>query len=310
MRKDIQDMSIGVIMGGISPEKDVCRIEGEEIYNILYEHDINVVKIILDNELTTCYRSLAKKKLDFAFLALTEDIPIQDVLDMFGIPYSGSDRLTTTLSMDKVLVKQLVQSWGMKTPKCVYLRPDMERDAFVNSITKQLNFPIVLKPADLGTSVGVSFIQKKQRIKQCVDSCLSYSRYLLAEEFIDGTEVTIPMMGDNFWGIVEIHPTQRKTYDYRAKMDNFRKQIYPSTLPQRVQKQIKSQTEKIYELLGCKGLVRIDGIVRNSTLYFLEVNTLPFMVGSCAPAYIAKNRFGMSKFEFLVEILKNNMITS
>lgn len=292
-------------MGGTPAEREVCMLEGQEIYHILQKNGFNVTKIILEDDLKACYREICLAGLDFAFLSVPEDVPVQDVLDMVGVAYNGSARLATALCMDKILTKQLVESYGARTPRYAYYAPGIEVSTFMRA-TGKLQFPLVLKPANLGTSVGLNFARSIEELEPNLQKTLQYSKQVLAEEFIEGTEITIPMMGEKFFGIVDIHPFG-KMYDNRAKMDSLRKQVFPSRLPHGMQENIISQAGTIYEALGCAGLIRIDGIVKEDSFYFLEVNTLPFLVGECAPVQVAQIRYNLSKLQLLEMIILEGM---
>ncbi|MDP1706908.1 MAG: ATP-grasp domain-containing protein [bacterium] len=276
-------------------------MEGEEILQLFKLNNCNIENIVIEKDLSIAYDQIIKKDFDFVFLALTEDIPIQDLLDMMHIPYNGSSRLATTISMDKVLTKELVQSINVLTPKYFYTRDKFDVKLFMKNI-KEMKFPIIIKPGNLGTSIGLSFINSSEQLISGIERCLRYSNYILAEEFIDGVEVTIPMMGDNFFGIVEIH-SEKKLYDNESKMGDLREQICPSKLPKKIQDDILEQSKQIYKLLNCDGLVRIDGIVSENKFYFLEINTLPFMVGEDAPVQVAKKLYNMNKLDFLIFII-------
>ena len=306
MKEDIHKLKLGVISGGLSAEKDVCLIEGEEIYKLFKANSFNIQHIIIEKNLSTALNQIINANLNFAFLALTEDIPIQDVLDMMHVPYNGSSRLATTVSMDKVLTKKLVQSLGISTPPYHYvLNNKLNSKLFARSV-RQMKFPLIIKPGNLGTSIGISFVNSVKQLKSSIDKCLKYSNYILAEEFIDGLEITIPMMGDDFFGIVEIHP-EKKLYDNESKIDNLREQICPTQLSNEIQKIIFDQANQIYKLLGCEGLIRIDGMIRKNKFYFFELNTLPFMVGTDAPIQVAIKLYNMSKLEFLISIIRNKI---
>lgn len=299
------NLKLGVISGGESAEKEVCLMEGEEIYKLFKSNNFDIQHIIIEKDFPNACNQIMNKDFDFVFISLAEDVPVQDVLDMMHIPYNGSSVLATTISMDKVLTKQLVQSIGVLTPKYFYTRNQLGMELFLNNI-KKLKFPIVIKPGNIGTSIGISFVNSDKQLMSGVEQCLKYSDYILAEEFIDGIEVTIPMMGDNFIGIVEIHP-KKKLYDNESKMDNLREQICPSKLPKKIQDDILKQAKQIYNLLGCESLVRIDGIIFKNEFYFLEINTLPFVVGTDAPVQVATKLYNMDKLKFLISIIENKL---
>ena len=140
MKKDIHDLKLAVISGGLSTEREVCLMEGEEIYQILKINNLNVRRIIVNENLSSACTEILNEKFDFAFLALTEDVPIQDVLDMVHVAYSGSPRLATSISMDKVLTKQLVQSIGVLTSPYLCAREEQGVEHFIKDILKKLKF--------------------------------------------------------------------------------------------------------------------------------------------------------------------------
>jgi len=312
--EDLFELKYAVIMGGLSPERDVCLLEGEEIFQLLTEQGMSVQKIFIESDLFEAYKILASSHIDFAFLSVPEDLPIQDILEMFHIPYTGSRRLPTALCMDKVLTKHLVQSLDIDTPAFVSKKFFEDRDyapqiaQFISEILSELSLPCVVKPANLGTSLGIHVAQTKEDLASALEQALEYSSYILVEEFIEEREITIPMMGSDFFGVVEIVPTKSPIYDNTAKMDNLRTQICPAELDEDMYKKIKATATRLYTYFNCKGLIRIDAIVRGGQMYFLEINTLPFLVGQCAPIQVATQIYHISKFDFILRVIKENLL--
>ena len=312
--EDLFALKYAVIMGGLSAERDVCMLEGEEIFQILSEQGIEVKKIFIDGDLFEVYKILSSTHIDFAFLSVPEDLPIQDLLEMLHIPYTGSKRLPTALCMDKVLTKRLVQSLGIITPRFVAGKfiedenysPQIAQ--FKAEILAGLQFPCVVKPANLGTSIGITIVKSQKELVSAIEMALDYSSSLLVEEFIEGREITIPMMGTDFFGVVEIRPTKSSIYDNTAKMDNLRTQICPADFSDDMYKTIKEQANTLYTYFGCKGLIRIDAILREGMMYFLEINTLPFLVGQCAPVQVARYNYHLSKLDFVLRVIKENLL--
>jgi D-alanine-D-alanine ligase len=305
MELDVKNLRFAVISGGISPEREVCLMEGEEIYKLFKSIDLNVKHIIVDNNLDKACEEIINNKFDFAFISLTEDLPIQDLLETLHIPYNGSPRMPTAISIDKILTKIIVKGLDILTPNYCYMKHISDMELFMENASK-LRFPVVVKPGNLGTSIGIYFVNSYEQLRSAVEKSLEYSNYIIAEEFIDGTEVTIPIMGDDFVGIVEIHP-EKTLYDNDSKMNNLRKQICPSNLPVNLQNDLLEKAKTIYKSMGCKGLARIDGIVVADRFYFLELNTLPFMVGTDAPIQVANKLYNLDKLQFLFSIIRNKL---
>jgi len=312
--EDLFELKYAVILGGLSVERDVCLLEGEEIFQILSKQGISVKKIFIDGDLAQAYKILSSDHIDFAFLSVPEDLPIQDVLEMLHIPYTGSSRLPTALCMDKVLTKRLVESLGIETPSFASQKFFVDKDyspqiaQFKKEIISKLHFPCVVKPANLGTSIGIRVVQDEEALGPAIENCLEVSSSILVEEFIEGREITLPMMGNDFFGVVEIQPTKNNFYDNTAKMDNLRTQICPAELESEMYTLIKQKAHTLYTYFNCKGLIRIDAILREGKMYFLEINTLPFMVGECAPVQVATKMYHLSKLDFIFRIIKENLL--
>lgn len=271
-------MRVGVIAGGVSSEREVSLRSGMAVYNALVELGYDTV--FIDAREEVC-RVIKEAAIDVAFLTLHggwgENGGIQGLLEILGIPYTGSGVLASALAMDKVMSKRLFQFHNIPVPPYkVFNRQDMSE--IVREVAEELRYPVVVKPAQEGSSVGVSIVNRLEELKDAVELAFSYGSRILVEKFIEGKEINIGILGDRAIGGVEIRP-KRSFYDYEAK---YTKGLTEYILPPEIEDSLYRRLLKLgldaHKALGCDGFSRVDMIVdREGNPYVLEVNTLPGM---------------------------------
>ncbi len=230
---------------------------------------------------------MGRNRPDLALICLHgrhgEDGAIQGMLELLGIPYTGSGILASALAMDKVMAKKILVTEGILTPGSLDLRgrEDAERlVARVEAGEDGLPLPVIVKPNNQGSTIGVSVVRRVDQLRAALDTALAYSQSVLVEQFIEGVEVTAPVLGNESLEslpIVEIVPGSG-FYDYDAKYTpGATDEICPARLPAAQAAAIADIACRCHRALGCRGFSRTDMIVAPDGVYVLEVNTIPGM---------------------------------
>lgn len=231
----------------------------------------------------------AKGQIDVALLALHgpggEDGTIQGMLELLGIAYTGSGVLASALAMDKARTKRLVASSGIPVlPHVVVSRRDFKTN--IKKILQRIKGMVVVKPNHLGSSIGVTITNKKKEIEKGIKTALRYSPDAIIEPFIDGREITVPVLGNSkpeALPIVEVLPWKKsKFYDYKSKYEEGGSQhIIPAPLTASQERAVQEMSVEIHRLLGCRGVTRADFILdKKGKFHFLEINTIPGMTST------------------------------
>lgn len=236
-----------------------------------------------------------------------EDGRIQGMLDMIGIPYVFSGTLASALAMNKQKTKLVAKNSGLKTAKEIVLRKNKKYDP--EKIVGKLGLPIVVKPTELGSSVGMSICREEIGLESAIEKAFSHSNEVMLEQFIKGRELTVAVMGNKSpkaLPVVEIIPKVADFFSYEAKYQaGGSVEICPAEIPDPVRKKVQRYAIKIFKALDCKDLARADFIwdEKDNKIYFLEINTIPGMTGtSLAPQAAAAA--GMSFPQFLDKLIR------
>ncbi len=286
---------IGVLMGGLSAERDISIRSGLAVYQGLQELGYNAVLIDVGKDITDVIK---KEKVKFAFLALHggtgENGAIQGLLDVLGIPYTGSGVLASALAMDKEASKKIFSYHGLSVAPFIVVSQSVgarRRLALTSDIPK-IDFPLpwVVKPCTEGSSIGVSIVKEESSLNACLEKAFSFGQRAIVEKFIKGKELHIGVLGDRALGGVEVRPSL-EFYNYEAKYTSgLTEYIIPPEIDEAVYENTKSMALKAHHALGCAGAARVDFIVEENsyTPYVLEVNTLPGMTTTSLLPKIAK----------------------
>lgn len=266
---------IGVLMGGLSSERDISLSTGEAVLAALTARGHAAVPIHVDGDLDVALR---QERLDAAFIALHgkggEDGCVQGLLELRGIPYTGSGVLASALAMHKGKSKELFRLHNLPTPAYYVLT---EADAAdLDGAHGDFGFPCVVKPIREGSSVGVSICRSPAELAPAVERALRFDDELLVERFIGGMEVSVAILGDRALGAVEIAPRDG-FYDYSNKYTRGATDYYipPRLSPERY-RGVLVQALRAHTALGCRGATRVDMMVSESgNEFILEVNTVP-----------------------------------
>lgn len=231
-----------------------------------------------------------KEAIDLVFPVLHgpfgEDGTIQGMCEMLNIPYVGAGVLASSVAMDKVMTKRIVSTLGIRQAdyhlvfKEQYEKSSEEKSRQQEAIEKRFAYPVFIKPANLGSSVGITKAHDRRELIEGIDLALSYDRKVLVEEFINAREIECGILGNYKPKAslpAEIIP-HNEFYDYRDKyFDGKSQYVIPAALFEEQTEKIRSQGIKIYKAMECTGLARVDFFVEKTTgeIYFNEINTMP-----------------------------------
>jgi len=242
-------------MGGTSSEREVSLMSGREVSRNLDKNKYEVVEIVVPEELKKV------KEVGVALIALHgkggEDGVIQGYLESIGIKYTGSGVLASAIGMDKKIFRDLMGANKILMPKLV---------------TKP---PLVVKPANGGSSVGVSIVKRDEELESAISKAKKYDSEIIIEEYLRGTEVSCGVLGGVVLPVVEIVP-KNEFFDYESKYtDSGAREICPARISKRMSERVQKLTLKVFKAIKGRGYARVDFIIKNNRAYLLEINTLP-----------------------------------
>ena len=287
--------NIALLTGGDSSEWQIALQGAENIGNALDRSRYSPYTIVLRNghwtytapdgtksELDRNDFTLPvagrKIKLDYALIVIHgtpgEDGRLQGYLDMMGIPYSSCGFVSSVLTFDKAACKRA----GIHLAKEILLNKTSEIDPA--AIIAELGLPLFVKPNASGSSFGVTKVKKQNELLPAITEAFKESDQVLMEEFIEGREISCGVMiaggKEYIFPITEL-VCQSEFFDYKAKYQGFSNEITPADLPEAIRKEVNRLTLIAYKRLNCRGVVRIDFIVKGETPYMIEINTIPGM---------------------------------
>ena len=294
---------VGVLMGGLSAEREISLQSGAMIFAALAKMGVDVVKLVWEDDLNAC---LAGASFDRIFIALHgrggEDGQVQGLLGLMGIPYTGSGVLGSALAMDKIRSKQIWQACNIPTPAfsfCTVDRPVKENEI------KQ--FPVMVKPSREGSSIGISKVNDASQLGASLEAAFAYDESVLVEQFVEGDEYTLSILAQQTLPIIRLE-TPNEFYDYEAKYlsDNTRYHC-PSGLDAEIESQCAALGLRAFNALGASGWGRVDFMLTSgSEPRFIEVNTVPGMTDhSLVP--MAAAAAGIDFNELVVRVLASSL---
>lgn len=234
-----------------------------------------------------------------------EDGKLQGMLDMLSLPYVFSGTLASALAMNKFKTKLIAKKAGLMIAKDMIVGKKYKTE----KIVKKLNLPVVVKPVELGSSVGISIAQTEEELKTAIDKALEHGGEVLLEQFIKGRELTVAVMGTKTpkaLPVIEIIPKVSTFFDYKAKYQSGgSEEVCPAEIPDEIRKKVQRYAVKIFKALGCRDLARADFIWNEETgkICFLEINTIPGMTATSLAPQAAKAA-GMEFSEFLDKLIE------
>jgi len=289
-------------MGGLSAEREVSLNSGAAVHKALLAKGYNAVAIDVGRDLAA---RLEDEGVEVAFICLHgrfgEDGAVQGLLELAGIPYTGSGVLASALAMDKVFAKKIFAASGLTiTPYVVFTKGDAPEASAL-----PFALPIVVKPSREGSSVGVSIVKTASGLSDALANAFRYDREILVEKYVKGREIQVGIVDGKAIGAIEIVP-KNEFYDFEAKYtDGMATHIMPAELPKDQYADLLILGERAHSALGCSGYSRVDFIVtEGKEAYLLEVNTLPGMTALSLLPEIAQHA-GLAFPELVERILSS-----
>lgn len=295
---------IGVLMGGLSSEREVSLATGRAILKALQEKGYDAVGVDVGRDVA---EQLRKAGIEIAFNGLHgkfgEDGAIQGLLEVAGVPYTGSGILASAMGMNKIVAKLVFKSRGLLVGP--YLIVDAGSRQRLHELSSQLAFPLVVKPSSEGSSVGVSLVYNYEELGPAAELAFGYDSEILIEKFIPGKEVQVGILGDRALGAIEIVPKKSAFYDYEAKYgEGMSDHFFPARISAGAYQQVLDAGLAAHRALGCRGYSRVDFIIDAAgSPYILEVNTLPGMTATSLLPDIARG-VGLTFPDLVEEILR------
>ena len=292
---------VAVLLGGKSAEREVSLKSGTMVLKALRARGVDAHAF---DPAERGLDALVKEQFARVFIALHgrfgEDGTVQGVLEWLGIPYTGSGVLASALAMDKLRTKRIWQSEGLPTPAYAVL----DKNGDYAAVVKKLGLPLMVKPASEGSSIGMSKVRSRAALDEAYALAANYDRVVIAEKFIEGTELTVGILGEEVLPIIKLE-TPREFYDYDAKyITDDTRYILPSGLSARKERELHKLCMDAFRTLGCYGWGRVDLMLdRQASPYLLEVNTAPGMTDhSLVP--MAARALGISYEDLCLRILE------
>ncbi len=292
---------VAVMFGGTSAERPVSLKSGTMVLDALRARSVDAHAF---DPKERGLDALIAERFDIVFIVLHgrhgEDGTMQGALELLGIPYTGSGVLASALAMDKWRTKLVWQAAGIPIPRYELL--DASSD--LAAVVARLGLPIMVKPANEGSSIGMSKVKRASDLDEAYALAANYDPIVIAEQFIDGPELTAGVLGDQALPLIRLE-TPREFYDYEAKyVADDTRYIVPCGLPPERESVIQRDVLRAFDALGCRGWGRVDLMLdRGSNPYFLEVNTAPGMTDhSLVP--MAARHAGLSFEDLCVRILE------
>lgn len=270
-------MKVGVIMGGISSEREISLNSGESILENIDTSKYDVCKIVIDKK-EDIINKVRDEKIDFALLALHgqfgEDGTVQSVLQCLNIPYSGCGPLSSAACMDKDMTKSLLKAAGVRTAPWINVRSVEEIDY---DKIEELGYPVVIKPTHGGSSVATFIIKDKSEVLHAVEEGFKWDTEVMIEKFIKGEEITCPIFNDKMYPVLAIKP-KSEFFDFESKYQDGGADEFIINLEKDLHEEVEKMALLTYRALKCSVYARVDMIVTEDKVpYILEVNTLPGM---------------------------------
>jgi D-alanine-D-alanine ligase len=281
----MKKLTIALLAGGISSEREVSLNSGDQVYEALDKDKYNVQRYDPKTDLARLVADAAG--IDMALIILHgpygEDGTVQGLLELLDIPYQGSGVLGSALAMNKAATKQLYENAGIPVPP--YIINDRNDNLDVDACVTQLGLPLVVKPVVGGSSVGMSIVRSPEALRAAVEKAAAHDSAIMVEAYIEGTELTGGVIGNReleAFPIIEIIPDNaHEFFDYEAKYTaGITQEICPARVDEELTLQAQSYAKLAHQALYCRGYSRTDMILRDRNFYVLETNTIPGMTAT------------------------------
>ena len=296
---------VAVLLGGNSAEREISLLSGNGVLKALKSKGVDAHAF--DPAAQDLF-ALKREGYARCFIALHgrggEDGTVQGVLEVLGVPYTGSGVLGSALAMDKVRAKLVWQASGLPTPPC----ESLEAVSDIEGTARRLGLPLIVKPVNEGSSIGITKVRAAGELEEAYALAVNYDRSVMAEKLVEGPEYTASIVDDAVLPLIRIEAPQGN-YDYQAKyFTDDTKYICPCGLPAQKEEALKALSLKAFKLVGCSGWGRIDLMLdARGDPWLLEVNTAPGMTShSLVP--MAARAVGISYEDLCVKILESSHV--
>jgi len=281
----MEKIRLALLSGGISSERQVSINSGRQVFDALdkdkydiiqYDPKTDLQKLVIDAD-----------KIDAALIILHgpfgEDGTVQGLLDLLDIPYQGAGVLGSSVAMNKLTAKQLYTNAKIPTPS--WLAFSMNETIDIDKVTGALNLPLVIKPANAGSSVGMTIVKKETDLEDAFKLGFEHDDTIIVEKYIKGIELTCGVLGNDeleALPVIEIIPGKgHEFFDFKAKyVAGETVEICPARIDDNITKKIQRLAQKAHNALFLKGYSRTDFILNNEELQVLETNTIPGMTAT------------------------------
>lgn len=299
----IGNRKIGVLLGGLSGERDISVRTGEAILGALRGRGHDATAVFVDRDIDLVLR---QTHIDVAFLALHgrygEDGCVQGLLEVLGIPYTGSGVMASALAMNKAKAKEIFRLHNLPTAPSYISEADSGEDIIDNH--GSFGFPVVVKPVGEGSSLGVRIARDELELESAIEEATRFDDDVIIERFVDGKEISVAVLDGKPLGAIEIVP-RRGFYDFQNKYSAGRADYhFPARLSPERYRSVLRLAALAHDALGCEGATRVDLIAsERGNEVLLEVNTLPGLTPTSLLPRIAHGS-GVSFEDLVEEILR------
>jgi len=305
--ENIKDLVIGVFRGGVSAEREISLLSGENVIKALRNKGYKVVDVDLKTRDEKAILKIIRDNfIDIVFITLHgefgEDGQLQRILEVNNIPFTGSGSWASFLSMDKIQTRRVLEKNNIAVPQYW-----VEEDGDFKFSPS--DFPLVVKPHYAGSSIGVNLVKNHSQLKEAIKIAKKYSSQTIVERYIKGRELTVGILRDKVLPIVEMR-FKKDFFDFSSKYeDNQAEFIVPAELPSKIYKKIQELAYRVFKVLGCRGLGRVDlRLAGDFKPYILELNSIPGLTShSLLP--LAAREAGLDFSRLCEEILKDALET-
>ena len=271
-KQELKEKKIGVLMGGLSSESEISLRSGNAILQSLIRSGYRAVAIDMDRGIV---ERLQREAIEIGFIALHgrwgEDGTIQGLLEILGIPYTGSGVLGSALAMDKAVMKLVLESLDVPTPEYVVCKSLEE---------VRLPLPFVVKPAREGSTIGISIVKEEKEKQKALADAFRFDSKLVVEKYIEGREITVGIVNGATLPVVEVRPVSG-FYDFTAKYTKgMTEYLVPAALDRQIEERAFDQALRIWNHCELAGCVRIDMLLDRDVPSVIDVNTSPGMTES------------------------------
>jgi len=299
---------IGVLMGGVSSEREISLKSGHAVIEALKRQDCQIAPIdIIDDNAANILLLLRKAGIDMAFIALHgqlgEDGRIQSILEEANISYTGSGIEASRLAFKKDVSQNLLRKSNIKIPSYVTLSKEGKVDVQA-TISELGGFPVIVKPACEGSSIGISLIHSEEEFEGALKYALQFDSTVLVEQYIRGRELTVGILGQQALPVVEICP-KHPFFNFEAKYtEGETDYIVPAKISNALAEEFQRTALEVHNVLGCEDFSRVDFMLdSDEQIYALEINTIPgFTSTSLLPK--AASEIGLNFDQLVLRLLE------